>query len=76
MDIITTNDRQQAVCGMPASGRVWMSTVPAMGLASGAAAGSKRVCSEGTAVSGLGYTSIAVFATGAFPGNPAWSPPI
>jgi len=81
MDIMT-NDRQQATFGMPASGRVWMSTVPALGLPAGAAAGLKRLCVDataavqGTTVSGHGYDSSIVFDTGAFPGESAWSPPI
>jgi len=46
-----TNDRQQVGFGMPVSGRVWMSTATTLSPAvSVAAAGSKRVCVEGTAV--------------------------
>ena len=76
-----TNDRQQAALGMPVSGRVWMSTVPTPGLPAGAAAGLKRLCVEATAVqgttaSGHGYDSGIDFSTGAFLGDPAWSPPI
>ena len=77
-----TNDRQQAALGMPASGRAWMSTVPALGLPAGATAGLKRLCIEataavpGTTVSGHGYDSRIDFSTGAFLGHPAWSPPI
>jgi hypothetical protein len=83
---IMTNHRQQAGFGMPV--RPWMSTSLSMrfdGIANGAAAGSKRVCVEGTVVSGSGEANYGrptsqlsdiVFATGAFPGNSAWSPPI
>ncbi|HEU5045512.1 MAG TPA: hypothetical protein VFT75_15410 [Nocardioidaceae bacterium] len=77
-----TNDRQQAALGMPASGRAWMSTVPAMGLPAGATAGLARLgvdvtaAVQGTTVSGHGYDCSIVFAKGAFPGQPAWSPPI
>jgi hypothetical protein len=80
------NHRQQAGFGMPV--RPWMSTslsTAPLGIASGAAAGSKRVCVEGTGVSGYGQLDNGrvagklddiVFTTGAFPGNSAWSPPI
>ena len=88
---IMTNHRQPAGFGMPV--RPWMSTSlsiasegPSLGTASGSVAGSKRVCVEGTGVSGYGQAikgllingqlSDIVFATGAFPGNSAWSPPI
>ena len=82
-----TNHRQPAGFGMPV--RPWMSTSLSsafQGIPSGAAAGSNGVCVEGTALSGYGQPndgkandsklSEIVFATGAFPGNSAWSPPI
>ena len=72
-----TNDRQQVGFGMPVSGRVWMSTATTLSPAvSVAAAGSKRVCVEGTAVSAHGYLSDIAFVTDIAPGRPAWSPPI
>ncbi len=74
METMTT-DRQQAVFGMPVSGRVRMSTAPVTSqVKTIAAAGVRGV--EGTAVSAHGYQSVIVFALDAVPGHHAWSPPI
>jgi hypothetical protein len=70
---------QHAGLGMPAAQRVRVASLRALPLMTGAdmsAAGHKCALIASTSVAGYRRIVADVATTGAFPGTPAWSPPL
>lgn len=76
----TVNFSQQAVFGMPVSGRVWATSLRALPMTTGVVssdAGQKCALMDAThVIDGYRLAADVVVTTGAFPGPSAWSPPI